>query len=279
MSSNELEITNIKSIQDGFPQVCPLPNRPVNKLAKNIARENDLFKDVCQTIQPQKILEVGSWMGASAISWRKESSIYKKTSKVYCIDTWLGSPEHHLRIRGKGEWVRENLSINDRGPQFFEDFLANIHGAGYENYILPMRADSQSALSYLNKIGALFDVIYIDGGHDEISVFRDITRAVQIIRDEGVICGDDYLWKTVRTGLLLAKLDKSTPRMYILHKGNDYIVLPKSNKKLINQFKLRGYSRFKSWNQFLSLVKFASKKLIQALIKNLDISDQGWQIR
>lgn len=249
-----------------FPSACPPPNKPANKSAKDIARKKDLFEDICQTIQPQEILEIGSWMGASAISWKQASSAHKKESIVYCIDTWLGSPEHYLSTCGNA-WDREKLSINDKGPQFFEDFLANIHGAGYENHILPMRADSYSALSYLNKIDASFDVIYIDGAHDEISVFRDITMAHQLIRNGGAICGDDFKWSSVRTGLLLAKLDKSTPHVEILFKGGDFVMLSKSEKRLIKQFKVRGYATWNPWKRAARLLIFASKKLVRAATK------------
>jgi len=249
-----------------FPSVCPPPNKPANRSAKDIARKYDLFEDICQIIQPQEILEIGSWMGASAISWKEASSAHKKESKVYCIDTWLGSPEHYLSTHGK-LWDIEKLSINDKGPQFFEDFLANIHGAGYENHILPMRADSYSALSYLNKINASFDVIYIDGAHDEISVFRDITMAHQLIRNGGVICGDDFSWSSVKTGLLLAKLDKSTPHVKILFKRDDFVILPKSEKRLINQLNARGYVTWKPWKMVARLLVFIGTKLIQAATK------------
>lgn len=130
-----------------------------------------------------------------------------------------------------------------------------------------MRADSQSALSYLSKTGASFDVIYIDGAHDEISVFRDTTMAHKLIKDGGIICGDDFGWQSVRTGLLLAKLDESTPRITILFKSEDFIVLPKSSKALINQLKSRGYSTWNPWGEAAKLAKFAIKKSIQAIAK------------
>ena len=250
----------------GFPRICPQPNREPRKNAKSIARKQSLFQDVCDEIKPQSILEVGSWMGASAIAWKDASKSHNIECKVYCIDTWLGSPEHYLSSAGD-EWGIEKLSINEKGPQFFEDFLVNIHEAYYGDYILPMRADSHSALSYLKNMSAKFDVIYIDGAHDEIAVFRDTTLASQLLASGGAICGDDFGWQSVRTGLLLAAYDQSMPKISILRKGGDFIIVPRSNRQLRNAFIRKGYTRWHPLTQVHKLIRFAGKKLLHAATK------------
>jgi len=249
-----------------FPKECPHPTKTINAGKESIARKQSLFNDACQIVKPHTILEIGSWMGASAIAWKDASKKHKPDCKVYCIDTWLGSPEHYLSSAGN-EWDIGKLSITEKGPQFFEDFLVNIHEAGYQKDILPMRADSHSALTYLQKLGAKFDIIYIDGAHDEIAVFRDTSLAHQLLKDGGLICGDDFGWESVRTGLLLAAYDRATTKLSVFRKGGDFIIIPNSDKRLANAIMQLGYLKWQPLSQLHKLIRFAGKKLLYAIGK------------
>lgn len=85
-------------------------------------RTQPLFKNVASVVHPSSILEIGSWMGSSAVAWIEASSEYNPSSVVYCVDTWLGSVEHYLNQSGSS-WGRDKLSIDDYGPNYFDDFL------------------------------------------------------------------------------------------------------------------------------------------------------------
>ncbi len=250
-----------------FPLTCPPPSQPGNKFNHAfIPRSKQLFKDVCEIINPRSILEVGSWMGASAIAWKTASEVYCAETTVYCVDTWLGSPEHYLSSAGN-EWDATKLGITDMGPQFFDEFLHNVHSSGYQKYILPMRADSHSALKYIAREGGCFDVIYIDGAHDEISVFRDISLAFDLLAAGGVICGDDFGWQSVRTGLFLAKYDQKAPKSIVLVNKGDFIVLAINNHLAIRTFLDRGYSKWNGSIHLYKLIRFLVKKFFWASIK------------
>jgi predicted O-methyltransferase YrrM len=60
----------------------------------------------------------------------------------------------------------------------------------YEN-VRFMKGDSASVLPSLKK---KYDFIYIDGDHTEEAVYRDATNAWPLLKAEGILAFDDYLW-------------------------------------------------------------------------------------
>jgi hypothetical protein len=54
---------------------------------------------------------------------------------------------------------------------------------------------SFTAASYL---GTKADLIYIDAAHDTNSVIEDITIWYPHLRPNGIFCGDDWTWESVR---------------------------------------------------------------------------------
>lgn len=53
--------------------------------------------------------------------------------------------------------------------------------------------------------GELFDLIYVDGDHHAEAVYFDLMLSWELINKEGVLCGDDYNWKSKSTGLFEVK--------------------------------------------------------------------------
>lgn len=239
-----------------FPASCPPPSPRATHNSELESRTQSLFKDVCDTIKPLSILEVGSWLGASALAWAKASQDNNPTAKIYCIDTWLGSPEHYLNTCGE-DWSISRLDITEKGPQFFESFLSNIHARNQQESIFPMRADSSSALPFLVKQGAKFDVIYIDGAHDAISVSRDIANSCKLISQNGLICGDDFSWGSVRDGICLAWASKKLKGMIVLRKKSDFLIIPSypRDSTTVKTFVDKGYSPWKPCSRLPSIAK------------------------
>ncbi|MCT0229502.1 class I SAM-dependent methyltransferase [Synechococcus sp. CS-1324] len=228
-----------------FPGQCP-PARILEQRVAPEPRQQSLFADVCSLIRPGSILEIGSWMGASAMAWCEAAIPLNADAKVYCVDTWLGSVEHYLNNEGAwadGEWGFKRLAIEPYGPTFFDDFLWNVHANGYADQILPFRADSQSALSLFANQKLHFDVIYVDGAHDTYSVFKDVSNALKIVSPDGLICGDDFGWETVRDGLVLAAVVQRVPFRFLV-KGQDFIVLRDRSSSLETEFIGLGYRRW-----------------------------------
>ena len=68
-------------------------------------------------------------------------------------------------------------------------FKANIRQAGIQEMIEIHRAKSDDALIKL--AGRKFDLLFIDGDHSYQQVKADIENASVLVRDGGILCGDD----------------------------------------------------------------------------------------
>ena len=157
----------------------------------------ELLKIVRDT-QPKIVIEVGSWMGRSAISMAKAGA-----ELVICVDTWLGSIEHYAKKQG-GYWGRDQLATVNGYPSFYERFLSNVVDNGLQDRILPIPNTSHIAGRWLEKQGIKADMIYIDASHDAVSVARDIRQYKALLKDGGVMVGDDYEQKGIRAGIKAA---------------------------------------------------------------------------
>lgn len=133
--------------------------------------------------QPHTIIEVGSWLGSST---RFLAAKIVAEGKVYAIDTWRGSVEHQNDPR-----------INN----LYQIFLSNVKHAGLTEKITPVRMESLEAARALN-IQA--DLIYIDASHDTLNVYNDILAWNKHLANGGILCGDDWNWKSVRAAVKAA---------------------------------------------------------------------------
>src|SRR4029077_1273653 len=73
--------------------------------------------------------------------------------------------------------------------KIFKLFLHNIRAANVAHMVDYRVGDARQVLPDLPD--AEFDIVYIDGSHLYESVRADIRDAKRLIRDGGIICGDD----------------------------------------------------------------------------------------
>src|SRR5205814_1334777 len=75
-------------------------------------------------------LEMGSWMGLSAITFANGLlANVNIRARIFCVDTWEGSPEH-----------QECVEVIEK--RAYDKFLANVRHAGVEPFIVPVRGSS-----------------------------------------------------------------------------------------------------------------------------------------
>jgi predicted O-methyltransferase YrrM len=150
---------------------------------------NGVFiQDICLAQEPMVAIEVGSWLGTST---RFIAQHMPEQGKLYAVDTWMGSNEEvHQR--------------DSRLPYLYQLFLSNVKHAGLEEKIIPVRMKSLEAAQALN---VKADFIYIDASHETADVYQDILIWSQHLNPNGVICGDDWQWGTVRLGVEKAAVD------------------------------------------------------------------------
>ncbi len=165
---------------------------------------------------PFHILEVGSWAGGSAITWAEAlCKFYKGNGQVFCVDPW--KPYFDMADRPEMRVYREMADALSN-ETIYDLFLHNIRTSGHEQRIMPIRGESTTILQTLPR--SHFDVAYIDGDHTYKAVLADLKVACELVKDGGILCGDDL-------ELQLDEIDVAYAKTQI---SSDYIEDPRSGK-------------------------------------------------
>ncbi|HSW76612.1 MAG TPA: class I SAM-dependent methyltransferase [Candidatus Saccharimonadales bacterium] len=122
-------------------------------------------------------IEIGSYYG---LSTRHIASLLPEHGTLYAIDTWQ---EYH-----------ENMD---------EQFLSNVIHSGLTSKILPLKGRSDELVKLVQSYKNNYDLIYIDGDHETAGVLSDLELYFPLAGSRGIVCGDDWLLKTVRAAVLL----------------------------------------------------------------------------
>jgi Methyltransferase domain len=134
------------------------------------------------------IVEVGTFKGRSAAYMAVNIANCGKKIRFDCVDTWLGSVEHHEG----GPWRDQDVVEG----KLFERFMENmrpIQGLGLLN---PMRMTSlEAAAIYADNS---LDAVFIDASHEYEDVKADIMAWFPKIKIGGILAGHDITCPTVK---------------------------------------------------------------------------------
>ncbi len=133
-----------------------------------------------------QVLEVGSWYGASALSWGAGLVAHNGGEGVLtCVDPWapyLGAAAGANEVyRAADEALGSEAAYNI--------FLHNIRTLPSGIQTQHVRGPSRQVLPILRE--AAFDIVYIDGDHTYDAAKSDIELAMPLVREGGLLCGDD----------------------------------------------------------------------------------------
>lgn len=145
-----------------------------------------------QWIHPALLIEVGTWLGASAVDLVKACQAQRLDSCLLCVDTWLGSLEHWLNPE-----YRNHLHLQQGYPHYYPLFLANLYHAQVANQVIPVPLPSTIAARLLQHHQIQADLIYVDGSHEPQDVWLDLQAYWPLLRAGGVLAGDDWGWPGV----------------------------------------------------------------------------------
>lgn len=139
---------------------------------------------------PKIIVELGSWLGASTAFIAKNTS---DASQIYAIDVWVETAEC-----AKSTGLPRN-ELNIFFSRFYQQFLSNVIHLSLANKIIPVRMHTLEAARSLNVNP---DLIYVDASHETEDVYNDIKAWYAKLAPNGIMCGDDWGWPTVREGVI-----------------------------------------------------------------------------
>jgi len=156
-----------------------------------------IFSRLIAELRPGRIIEVGSWLGWSAISMARACRRHGvDCDEIVCVDTWLGNDRHIIAVDAAGTIHQSSVSPLLRRhhgyPRLYETFLANVIHTGCQDLITPFPASSDVAASVLRTIALPADLIYIDANHTYESVSADLATWWPLISPGGVLMAHDY---------------------------------------------------------------------------------------
>lgn len=201
---------NLESMPEPYNSIELLPFDDHGWLALENKKFLELF---VKKLKPKVVVELGSWLGKSAIFMGK---LLDKDAKLYCIDHW--QPDYNS-YHG---YFHNNKLAASKIPKLYQQFLSNVIHAKLVDTIIPMRMDTIEASK---KFKITVNLIYIDAGHDEEEVFNDIMLWYPKLESKGIMCGDDWSW----SGVPLA-VNKASEKLKIkfYYEGNFWYFEPKN---------------------------------------------------
>ncbi len=137
-------------------------------------------------INPTRILEIGSYEGASTCFLIEKLAALKEI-EIHCVDTWEGGVEQKKR----------EVNMSDVEKRFHHNTKMAISKVEKTVQLVLHKGFSDLALSKLIAEGkqGYFDFIYVDGSHQAPDVLCDALLSFRLLKNNGVIAFDDYLWQ------------------------------------------------------------------------------------
>lgn len=165
-------------------------------------RDSESLRSLIDLVQPQVLVEFGSWEGRSALAFLQRAKERNLRTEVICVDTWLGSPEHWRDDFPDSEWSFSHLKLVNGEPRVLDTFREAMRQHHADEQVSIVRATTSLATIYLSRIGKKADLVYVDADHGFQAVWSDLRLAKRILREGGVIAGDDFVWSSVRLGVI-----------------------------------------------------------------------------
>ena len=169
MSSTKIKVA-IRSFRDKLIKLC----YPSLSDAFSIESHLTIQERIClnKLSRDKKfILEIGSYIGASAVCFALNSTSWKK---IICIDTW------------------NNDAMSEGYRDTWNEFQINI--GSHHNNIIPIRGYSTDVYEKVEKISDSFDVVFIDGDHSYEGVKADWECYKNFLKIGSIIIFHDYGW-------------------------------------------------------------------------------------
>ena len=179
--------------------------------------DSPAFGTLVERVKPGLIIEVGTWKGASAMAMAAHlGRLGLASSKILCVDTWLGALEMWGDQTDPDRFG--SLNLKHGYPQLYYQFLANVCHQGMQGMIIPFPLPSITAAQWLSLRGVRAELIYLDGSHEEEDVAADLANYWDLLASGGIMCGDDYCWTGVKMAVDRFARDRRIPLEHLADK-------------------------------------------------------------
>lgn len=125
----------------------------------------------------QYIVEFGSFHGRSTRALADNCS-----GRIWAVDPW------------NGDYPKQNGETFEKVNTYvFPQFCENLKEHIKSGRLIPVRG-----FSYSFKLPYQVDMVFIDGDHRYETVLKDIDKAMELVKTDGMVCGHDYNWDSVK---------------------------------------------------------------------------------
>ena len=232
-------------------------------------RDSQSLRGLVDVVQPDILIEFGSWEGRSALTFVERALEKNLRTRVICVDTWLGSPEHWRNSAPDSEWSFDRLNVVDGEPRVLDTFRSAMRDHGVGDRVSIVRAPTSLAAIYLSRLGIFGDLVYVDADHSYRAVVEDLRLAERILADDGVIAGDDWAWGSVR----LAVVRYAGRRRSILRSSDSvtYVLLGVQQTDRRKDFLADGWVEVRKFSIFAKeLPRLTRKYVLKRVMRALD---------
>lgn len=146
--------------------------------------QRQIFADCIGRLDPNLIVEVGSFVGESAIHMAKLIKARGRNCAILCVDTWYAGYDHWLG-------AREKIQMHFGRPDLYYKFMANVIANNCQDVIVPLAMDSIGAARVIKWLGLVPQLIYVDASHEEGDVLRDYEAYWTLLPTGGGMLVDD----------------------------------------------------------------------------------------
>jgi Methyltransferase domain len=147
--------------------------------------QREIYAKCIALTNPSIIIEVGSFVGESAIHMAKLIKEQKRDCAILCVDTWLAGFDHFLGAREK---IRMHFGRQD----LYYRFMGNVIQHGCQDVIVPFSIDSINGARVIKWLGLVPQFVYLDASHEETDVIRDMHAYWDLLTPGGGMLCDDF---------------------------------------------------------------------------------------
>lgn len=176
-------IFNSTSPYDSFPPAY-VRNLLRPKRVKGWGSNGAVFEHLIQKVKPRTIIELGTFLGASAIHMAQLTRQLGLKTQILCVDDFRGWPGFRDRFK--------DISMLNGDVLLLYQFMQNVVYHNATDSVLPVPFTTGAVLAKLCEWGIFGDLIEVDAGHDFNSAWSDINWAYRVLRPGGVLFGHDY---------------------------------------------------------------------------------------
>ncbi|KAF7137244.1 hypothetical protein RHSIM_Rhsim07G0001000 [Rhododendron simsii] len=209
-------VFNGTSPYDDFPPEHASPLLRPRRI-KGWGSTGAVFENLIRKVQPRTILEVGTFLGASAIHMAELARGLGLETQIVCLDDFRGWPGFRDRF-GDIKMVNGDVLL-------LYQFMQNVVHEKASESVVFVPFSSGSGLEKLCEWGVFGDLIAVDAGHDFHSAWSDINRAYKLLTPGGVIFGHDYFTSADHNGVRRAvDLFARVNRLQIQIDGQHWVI-------------------------------------------------------